>query len=469
MPAKKSDLIVLMADTVRRDALGCYGSAIHTPHLDALARDSCVFERMYQPANMCQPSRISWLTGCYPSTHQVYENGFDNYARRETSLLKLLAGAGYRGGYLGIFHCWQQLDRDGLDDWSWVDWIHDVPTEHRIDQATWRLPEHHLAAWRERMTKQGVTLTEDGLVNFHDLAGHTEFPIERHIGSRLAERAMACIDDFASDRPNALWASFWMPHEPWAPPAPWHLRYRPDDIVLPGNVHDPCATRPAHHRTIDIARIFDQLTATGDALLRRALAAYAGCMSFTDDRIGAIITKLKQAGRYDDAIIVFTSDHGTANGAHGWMHKGHSFMIDEISRVPFMIKLPKSAQIHRVPDVVASVDFMPTICELLGLDRGRVDGRSLVDVLGGGTRTDARAFGQHQDGRDDTAESVRSLRTGRWKYNLYSQAGVEELYDMEADPLELHNIASEASRERDRLRSELVDFIRSSADTFVVR
>ncbi|MBA2480496.1 MAG: sulfatase-like hydrolase/transferase [Planctomycetes bacterium] len=468
MPAP--DLIVLMADTVRRDALGCYGSPfVRTPHIDALARESCVFDRAYQPANMCQPSRISWLTGCYPSTHQIFYNGFGNYARRETSLLKLLSRAGYKGGYLGIFHCWQELDRDGLDDWSWVDWIHDHPDYRVPGETSWRITDAHRTAWREQARRMGVMLTEDHLIDFHHHAGHTEFPIERHIGHRLAQEAMAAIDDFATDRPNALWASFWMPHEPWAPPAPWHQLYRPEDVVLPANLRDDRATRPEHHRHLGAGRIFDELVADGDAMLRRAWAAYAGCMSVVDDRIGAIIAKLKSAGRYDDAIVVFMTDHGTANGSHGWMYKGESFMIDEISRVPLMIKLPRASQVRRIDEVVASVDFMPTVCELLGIAHGRVDGSSLMELMSGGSRPGARAFGQHNHGTDERAESARSLRTGRWKYTLYSQPGVEELYDMVADPLELRNIAGEATVERGQLRAELADFIRSSADTFVVR
>jgi arylsulfatase len=465
----RPDLIVLMADTVRRDALGCYGSPfVRTPHIDALARESCVFERMYQPANMCQPSRITWLTGCYPSTHQVYYNGFGNYARRETTLLKLLSRAGFKGGYLGIFHCWLQLDRDGLDDWSWVDWVHDHPDFRVPGDTTWRITDAHQTAWRERARQMGIMLTEDHLVDFHHHAGHTEFPIANQVCSRLAERAIASIDDFAKDRPNALWASFWMPHEPWAPPAPWHEMYRREDVVLPANVHDDRSTRPVHHRDLELGPAFDELAA-GPGMLERAWAAYAGCMSFVDDRIGAIIAKLKSSGRYDDAIVVFMTDHGTAHGSHGWMYKNGSAMIDEISRVPCMIKLPKAAQARRVPDVVGSVDFMPTICEMMGISHDPVDGRSLVPLMRGGARTGARAFGQHNHGTDDRAESVRSLRTGRWKYSLYSQTGVDELYDMDEDPLELRNVAREAPRERDQLRAELVDFIRSSPDTFVVR
>jgi choline-sulfatase len=463
MPSDRPNIVVLMADTVRRDALGCYGSpTARTPHIDALAADACVFERMYQPANMCQPSRVSWMTGCYPSTHQVYTNGDEN-PRRCPTLLKMLHTHGYRGGYLGLFHCWPGFDRDGMGAWSWLDYYSDYPFAPDQDEAARR------AEWNRHRAAMGVFGTEDHAKDYHHLAGYTDFPIERQSDRRLTERALACIDDFASDRPNLLWVSSWMPHEPWAPPAPFHEWHRAQDVVLPGNVFDQRDTRPTHQSHLRMGKVFDELTADGDAMLRRACAAYAGCMSFVDDNMGRILARLKSRGLYDDALVVFLTDHGTANGAHGWMHKGGSFMIDEISRVPCMIKLPRAKRAVRIPDIVASVDLHPTILDVLGIEHAPVDGRSLAGLMAGGTRAGARAFGQHRAGTDDRADAVRSLRTGRWKYNLYSQEGVDELYDMEADPLELRNLAREAPREREQLRAELVDFIRSSPDAFVVR
>ena len=77
-----------MADTVMRAALGCYGGAIRTPHIDALAGHAHRFEQLYQPANMCQPSRVTWMTGCLPATTQVYVNGFGNNLRRQRTILR---------------------------------------------------------------------------------------------------------------------------------------------------------------------------------------------------------------------------------------------------------------------------------------------------------------------------------------------------------------------------------------------
>jgi arylsulfatase A-like enzyme len=462
------NVIVLMADTVMTSALGCYGAPyIQTPNIDALARTATLFEQAYQPATMCQPSRISWMTGCYPSTHGIYLNTFKEYRRRERTILRAAHEAGYKGGYLGLFHCWQDLDRDGLDDWSWIDFIHDLP---HPNNTSWDKNDEQYREYFAHIEPMGITWPDLHLKDFHDHAGYTDFPIERHPAVRLTDKAIACIDDFAAERPNMLWLSYWMPHEPWAPPAPWHRMYSPADVVLPGNLHDDRATRPPHHSANDNVRIFRELWQADDGQsYRRALAAYAGCMSFVDGQIGRVLDHLKKKSLYDDSLIVFLTDHGTANGAHGWMFKGGSFMIDEISRIPLIIKAPRQQAARRIGEIVSSVDFFPTIMQVTGIDRCRSDGRTLPGLGGAEMGDDAVALGQHGSGSDNRAESARMLRKGRWKYTMYSQAGVDELYDLSEDPLELRNLSAVAGPQRAALRAELIARSRAAGDPFIVR
>src|SRR3954468_3880649 len=243
----RPDIIVLQADTVTTRAIGCHGSWIRTPHIDALARDGTLFERMYQPANMCKPSRLTWMTGTYPWTHQAYTNDFP-YLRDRPTLLRRLADEGWRGGYLGLFHCWGDLDRDGMDAWSWVDWEWDWVAVDDGDGP--RTSADH----RRRMKAMDIWETEHHLKDFRDAAGYTDFPLRHHRCTRLTDEAIRCLDDFRPGRPHFLWYSSWMPHEPWAAPAPYHELYRASDVVLPGNVHDRRATRPAHQRGAEYAK-----------------------------------------------------------------------------------------------------------------------------------------------------------------------------------------------------------------------
>jgi len=460
-------VIFLMADTVTRQALSCYGGAGHTPNIDGLAQQAYRFERLYQPANMCQPSRVTWMTGCLPSRTQVYHNGFGNNARREKTLLRALAEAGYRGGYLGIFHCWSGADRDGLKPWGWIDWIHDS----REEQHDWSVPHEETAAWQRTLAAMGITDPEEHLRDYRHLAGHTDFPIARHPAVRITDQAVECLADIRPGQPHALWVSYWMPHEPWAPPREFLEHYDLDAMPLPPSWREGLSGVAPRQGTVPIRESFLKLGPDIEANLRRVWRAYLGCMSLVDQQIGRILADLKRRGIYDDSLIVFLTDHGTTHGAHGWMHKGGSFMIDEVSRVPCLVKLPGQQHARTIPDIVASADLHPTVLDVLGIARDgsqRIDGASWSGLFAGKTRENARAFGQHLDGAQVGADAVRSLVRGNWKYNLHSVPGFDELYDLERDPHEQVSLVGEAAEKRREMRGELVDFIRSGSDRFVV-
>jgi arylsulfatase A-like enzyme len=462
--AQRPNIIVLMADTVMRQALGCYGGVVKTPHLDALAGQAHRFEQLYQPANMCQPSRVTWMTGCLPSTTQVYHNGFGNNQRKQQTLLRALSQAGYRGGYLGLFHCWPGADRDGLDDWQWIDWMYDW-NEHGKD---WNVSADAGAAWKQRLHSMGIMAPEYHLRDYHHHAGHTDFPLAYHPAVRLADQALTCIRDFSRERPNLLWTSFWMPHEPWAPPREFLQLHALEAMPLSPSYREGLTGSTPRLGTAGPRATFLELAPDYELNLRRIYQAYAGCMALVDEQMGRIIAELKAQGLYDESLIVFCTDHGTTHGAHGWMYKGGSFMCDEVSRVPCMVKLPGQQTPTTITDIVSSADLYPTLLEHLGISHPQVDGESWSGLFAGLPRTNARAFTQHLAGATLGGEAVRSLRRGPYKFTLFSTPGVEELFDLTSDPSEQHNLVAELPQVRQELRAELVDFIARSPDQFVI-
>ncbi|MBL8994935.1 MAG: sulfatase-like hydrolase/transferase, partial [Spirochaetia bacterium] len=369
-------------DTVMRKALGSYGGFARTPNLDLFAGEASRFEQLYQPANMCQPSRVTWMTGCLPSTSQVYANGFGNNARKNLTLLKALSENGYRGGYLGLFHCWEGADRDGMDAWSWVDWIHDFLE----GQQDWRPSAEQAESWKKQAAKLGIFQPEHHLQDFRQHAGYTDFPIEKHPAVRIADRALECIADMKSGTPHFLWTSFWMPHEPWAPPKKFWELYENAHLPLPDSWRDDLKSRPEHHRHLQNGDYFRQLGPNPEQGLLRVWRAYAGCMSLVDEQCGRILDDLKKRNLYDDSIVIFLTDHGTAHGAHGWLYKGGSYSIEEISRVPCLVKMPGQKEAKVISDIVSSADLFPTLMEYLGIGHDPVDGKSWADVLSGKPR-----------------------------------------------------------------------------------
>lgn len=444
-----------MADTVMRSALSCYGSPfIKTPNIDSLSSHSYKFENLYQPANMCMPSRSSWWTGYYQNKHQVFRNG-QVFDRKVPTIFRALAEQNYYGGYLGLYHCWPGKEHDGLDNWSWLDYVEDHPYD------TYEEKKKSLEAYAK---EHGFYQTDQYLKDFKAQAGFTDFPIEHHSMGRITDKAINCINDFQDERPNALWVSYWMPHEPFAPPAPYHDMYSPDDVQLPSNHHDDLGSRPEHQRNPNFSNMID---IRDESDLKRVWAAYGGMMTFIDDQIGRIIQHLKERDLYDDSIIVFSTDHGTTMGAHGWMYKGQSYMLEEISHIPCLMKLPKQRERITVPDIVSNTDFTPTLLDLLDLPHEQCHGQSWQrDVFLGKPRENPYALGIYSGGPKEHDLDVRMLRKGDWKYNIYEKEGVEELYNITEDPLEMHNCAEDHPELCMASRAELKEILSKQEDNF---
>ncbi len=457
---KKPNVVIFIADTMRTSALGCYGSPfIKTPHIDAFSKDALVFRNMYQPATMCRPSRVSFFTGCYQSTHQTFFNG-DTFSRKEKTLLKYLSENGYTGGYLGLFHLWNGFDRDGLNKWEWVDYWDDYVTNSDKNAVG----EGSIAGFREHMNKHGLRMpklhAQTGIAS-----GYVDYPIEEYVPFRLNQKALACIEDFSPSSPNFLAISHWIPHEPYAPHVSNMHRYKPEDVILPENVYDKKENKPAHLSSDSLCGKFKELN--GDEELKKCWSAYACNVSYIDDCFEEIISKLKKDGLYDESIIVFMTDHGTTLGSHGWLYKGHPYMIDELSRIPFMVKFPHNKHRGDFKGVSSTVDILPTLLSNLGMKHNNCDGKDLFS-FNEETGKNHAVFGQHGYGTSPEAISVRMIRKGKWKYNLYNLPNTEELYDLENDPQEMNNLASKEPKVKDGLYKELCAYITNSSDPFLI-
>lgn len=467
MVGNRPNIVFIMADSLVTDAVGCYGSPfVRTPNIDALAGDGVLFENHYQTATTCLPARVSVLTGSYPPAHGVYSNS-DRYDRSLPSALEYLSQNGYRGGHLGVLHCWGGTDRDGLQDWEHVD--------RKDDYVTNRDPEAEgpgtLKAYREHLIALGITNRAGHAKDFHHSAGYTDFPIEQTESRALSDKAIKCIDDFQEDRAQALWISYVTPHAPNVPPI--QFLYDTRDVILPENCHDHGAGRFAHLHTGSLRNSFAQME--GETNLRRFWAAYAGDVTFLDDCIGRVLKRLKEQGQYDNTMIVVTADHGWIFGNHKWWGYGTPVLTDELLRVPLIMKLPGRHKAQRIPEVVSAVDIMPTLLEYAGIPCGDMDGRSLKGLIEGKPREDAYALGYHGNGCRDIVHdfhrrlSSRMLRQGKWKYILYNTNDYDELLDMENDPGECRNVADQFPAVKDQMRSKLLELIHKTDDPFCTR
>ena len=185
-----------------------------------------------------------------------------------------------------------------------------------------------------------------------------------------------------------------------------------------------------------------------------------------DDHVGRIIGKLKELGLYDRTIIVNTSDHGDMDTYHRLVFKG-PFMYEHMMRIPMSIRVPGLAAQDTDYQWV-NVDTVPTLLELAGSKPYACDGQSVVPILTGRGNQPGRDYviGQYY-GKQTWVNPIRTIRTRRWKYSLYTDWG-EELYNLEADPEEIINLAGNVAHQdtKRRLRKQLETWMKENDDPF---
>jgi arylsulfatase A-like enzyme len=187
------------------------------------------------------------------------------------------------------------------------------------------------------------------------------------------------------NRPFFMHLSFQRPHPPHTVPSDSGLLYNPDEIVLPESAADLFENKfKGHHAAME--QCFDKVHGCpyrprDKKELRRQLAFYYSLITYIDEQIGRVLNFLKEAGDYDNTVIIFTSDHGDFAGEHGLILKNLG-IFESLHRIPFIIAYPGCPAGKVIDKIVESVDMYPTICKLAAIDvPDCVDGRSMLDII----------------------------------------------------------------------------------------
>lgn len=440
------NILLITTDQLRRDSLGCYGSAlsngirgIDTPNLDRLAAESTVYDNAWTASPWCLPSRSSIMTGCYPHTHRAYSNFRDcRLPPDRPNLYNTTSELGYQVTHVGKCHYapvpYGQtkpdqtlpytefrdyylslgIDRLDLQDDKQVSvWFRDDYADE-LDRAG------YLEAYRERVWDREAA-------KVFTFPGPAEWHPDAWVGRKTVQRIAE-----ASQDPQFIWMSISGPHFPFDPPAEYQDRVDPDRVGLPtiaGDLDDPermhyWSRHGAPGRWIESGRN-DRYD---DDYWRRLRTNYYANVALIDDVIGDVITAAEQ--RFgDNLVVIFTPDHGEMLGNHGIWGKGHCFYNDVLN-VPFLVRRP-GATPGRSDRLVSLIDIYPTVVDLAGgAGSEAVDGLSLLGddhhdvVLSEGER-----FITATDGRMKLARADAHGRT------------FTELFDLQADPTELTNQA----------------------------
>jgi len=393
---------------------------LHAPHLKALAARSARFANAYTASPLCAPGRAAFMSGQLPSVTGVYDNAAE-FPSDIPTYAHHLRRAGYQTCLSGKMHFVGPDQLHGFEERLTTD-IYPADFGWTPD---YRKPGERIDWWYHNMgsvTGAGVAETTNQLEYDDDVAYN-------------ATRKLYDLARCADARPWCLTVSFTHPHDPYvARRKYWDLyadcqHLQPRVPAMAYDDHDP------HSQRIFDAndwRSYD-ITAQDIANARRA---YFANISYLDDKIGEILAVLEATGQ--EAVILFVSDHGDMLGERGLWFKMSFF--EGASRVPLMVAAPNmTPELYAAP--VSTIDLCPTLCELAGVTMEEVApwtaGESLVPLANGANRNAPVAM---EYAAEASYAPIVGLRYGRWKYTRCA-LDPDQLFDLEADPDELHNLA----------------------------
>jgi arylsulfatase len=459
---RRLNLLWIMTDQHPLGGVGAYGNpVIKTPNLDRIASEGAKFDRFYISAFPCSPSRACLLTGREAHNHGVVKNDI-MLGPDVPALGDILKSAGYATGYVGKWHLGGNMypghGRREQFDGRWV--YERVPDPQGFQFKTSPggkgedAPQHGFDYWFGGWQQYHDYLRSVGLNEIADkkLAGnHNDMPSgpegthiysklsqEHHMASFFARRSVEFLErQKGSDRPFALVLSFYGPHLPVAPPKPWDEMYPLEKVALPSNHRDELKGKPVRQRTND--RCY-KLPEWKDEQFRDYIRRYWGYCSYIDHQIGRVLEVLDKTERANDTIVLFTTDHGDMVGAHGFIFKLCWCGYDELLHVPFLLRCPGLIRPGSTYDsLVSAIDVLPTLLDMMGVKTPPgVDGRSFLPVVRGTAKSHREVV------LCNSSENNLTVADKRWKYVLnWNPRDLDELYDLQADPGEMRNLASD--------------------------
>ncbi|MGE0360107.1 MAG: sulfatase [Vicinamibacterales bacterium] len=420
---RRPNLVFVLVDDMRWDDFGAAGHPfIETPHMNRLAAEGARFTNAFATTPLCSPSRASFLTGQYPHTNGIVDNTARESHRLPVFPLELRQ-AGYRTGFFGKWHMGNDdSPRPGFDHWV------AMPGQGEAIDPSFNVDGR-------RVQEKGYTtdLLTDYVERFIDRPGEQPFLVY------LAHKAIhpnVIQNDDGSVTP--------LTGQPGGFVAAERHRGRYAGRTMPrrANAFVPPADKPALLQRIPTLPPLGKATATTDEEIRGRLEMLLG----VDDSLGRIVATLARKGLLDDTMVVFTSDHGYFYGEHG-LNEERRLAYEETIRIPLIVRFPRLARAGTTPaEMALSIDLAPTLLEVAGLTPGAaIQGRSLVPVLQGQAERWRQSF-LVEYFSDTVFPRIRTMgysavRTARHKYIQFRELqGMDELYDLEADPYELTNL-----------------------------
>lgn len=428
------NLIVVIADTFRRDHLGAYGpTRAKTPCLDELARQSVVFENAFADGLPTIPCRRVYHAGksILPGAAWI-----PNPAGNVT-MAQILGAHGFWTGLMCDVYHYFKPDmnlHEGFDTWQWIRGQESDP--YLGGPKDKFRPKEHMPAglWNPGYDRQMRTY----MMNSQNWEKDDDY-----MAGQTVTASIDWLGRNAANKPFMLWIEMFDPHEPWDAPKRFQKMYREDygyeRFLFGYGVQGGGAGKGKPDFTPHLPVIRD---------------LYAAEVSYVDYCVGRLMEALQKMKLLDDTIVVFTTDHGTLLGELGYVQKQPALLNSLLMHLPLLIRHPeRSTAGKRVAELVSAMDFAPTLCHMLGIDdQQQMDGRSAWDlVTGKADRLHDRVFTQFGN--------FASVRDRKWHYFQHirgkDRGAGPCLYDLAADPGETKNMVEKHSDQVGAMRGQL--------------
>ena len=424
---QRPNVVMFMTDDHGAWATGAYGCPeIHTPNIDTLAAGGALFSRAFACTPVCSPSRMTYMTGTLPSVHGVQDwlvpADCDGPTSRRwlaghLTYSEVLAKNGYALGMCGKWH----MGGDAAAQAGFTYWA-TVPG----GGGTYRDP----VFVHNGVKKQVQKFKTDAVGDF----------------------ALDFLDRQKGEQPFYLLVPFYAPHTPYDyQPEEYRHSYNDSKFSCFPNLPPSPSQNPS------LSRMFGK---------REPKQAYSALVTGVDTNIGRILAKLEATGLRKNTLVIFTADQGWNAGHHGVWGKGNGTipfnMYEESLRVPLIWNHPGHiAPGQKLAPMVSSYDYFPTILDYLGINPPAPDSRRV-----------GRSYAAFLQGRSPSWRNrlyfeyayVRSVRSESLKYIERTDGWPSEMYDLETDPGEVHNVIADPAyrTRRDELHRELARYFEQS-------
>jgi arylsulfatase A-like enzyme len=469
---KRPNILFLFTDDHAPHAIGAYGTryaALNpTPNIDALAAQGMLFRNSFCTNSICGPSRAVILTGKHSHLNGFMANG-NRFNGDQVTFPKILQKGGYRTALIGKWHLgsnpqgfdyWDILpgqgdyynpvfiNKDGrrtvegyctdlVTDLA-IEWLEkqresDQPfvlmCQHKAPHRNWMPPLRHLDLYQDVTLPEPATLFD----TYEDNASpvrHQEMEIDRHM--------------------NVVYDLFADPYEGWDSKA------GTDKSGFRNLKKMTTGQRAAWTRGFAKENAaFRKANLSGRDLVRwkyqRYMKNYLRTIRGVDDNVGRMLEYLKKTGLDKNTVVVYSSDQGFYLGDHGWYDK--RWMYEESLKMPLIVRWPGVTRPgSKSNQLVQNLDYAQTFLEMANVaSPDAMQGRSLVPLLRGEAPADWRSsIYYHYYGYPAVHQVPRhyGIRTGRYKLIWFYQFDEWELYDLQTDPDELHNLYGDPAQQK---------------------